>query len=326
MKLSHRRQFLHLAAGAAALPAASRIALAQSYPTRPVRIIVGNPPGGGSDISARLIGQWLTERLGQPFIVENRPGGGGTIGTEAVVKAPPDGYTLLLVQMNDIINTTLFEKLNFDFIRDIAAVASIDRAPSVMEVHPSVPVTNVTEFIAYAKTNPGKINLAAGGKGSTQHVDGEMFAKMAGIDMVPVFYRGASPALADLLAGQVHVMFDGMGSSLEHIRAGKLRALAVTTATRSDLLPDIPPVGDYLPNFEASNLHGIGAPRNTPAAIIERLNKETNAGLTDAKLKARLGDLGSAPLVLSRAEFGKLLLDETEKWGKVIRATNIKPE
>jgi tripartite-type tricarboxylate transporter receptor subunit TctC len=325
MKLP-RRQFLYLTAGAATLPVVSRRASAQTYPTRPVRIIVGAPPGGGSDISARLIGQWLTERLGQPFIVENRPGGGGTIGTEAVVKAPPDGYTLLLVQMNDVINTTLVEKLNFDFIRDVAAVASIDRVPGVLEVHPSVPTESITDFIAYAKAHPGKINLAAGFKESTQHINGEMFKKMAGIDMVPVFYRGATPALADLLAGQVHVMFDGMGSSLEHIRAGKLRALAVTTATRSDLLPDIPTVGDYLPGFEASKLHGIGAPRNTPTAIIERLNKEINAGLADAKLKARLGDLGSAPLVLFRVEFGKLLADETEKWGKVIRAANIKAE
>jgi tripartite-type tricarboxylate transporter receptor subunit TctC len=325
MKLS-RRQFLHLAAGAATLPVVSRGASAQTYPTRSVRIIVGAPPGGGSDISARLIGQWLTERLGQPFIVENRPGGGGTISTEAVVKAPPDGYTLLLVQMNDIINTTLVEKLNFDFIRDIAAVASIDRVPGVMEVHPSVPAESVTDFIAYAKAHPGKINLAAGFKGSTQHINGEIFKKMTGIDMVPVFYRGATPALADLLAGQVHVMFDGMGSSLEHIRAGKLRALAVTTATRSDLLPDIPTVGDYLSGFEASNLHGIGAPRNTPPAIIETLNKEINAGLADTKLKARLSDLGAAPLVLSRAEFAKLLADETDKWGKAIRAANIKPE
>ena len=324
MNRPHRRQFLHFAASAAFLSIASRPSMAQSYPTRPVRIIVGAPPGGGSDISARLIGQWLTERLGQPFIVENRPGGGGTISTEAVVKALPDGYTLLLVQMNDIINTTLVERLNFDFIRDIAAVASIDRIPGVMEVHPSVPAESVTDFIAYARAHPGKINLAAGFKGSAQHINGEMFKKMAGIDMVPIFYRGAAPALADLLAGQVHVMFDGMGSSLEHIRAGKLRALAVTTASRSDLLPDIPTVGDYLPGFEASNLHGIGAPRNTPAAIIERLNNEINAGLADATLKARLGDLGAAPLVLSRAEFAELLANETEKWGKAIRAANIK--
>ena len=325
MNRLHRRQFFYFGAGAA-VSIASRPSMSQSYPTRPMRIIVGAPPGGGSDISARLIGQWLTERLGQPVIVENRPGGGGTISTEAVVKALPDGYTLLLVQMNDIINTTLVARLNFDFIRDIAAVASIDRVPGVMEVHPSVPAESVTDFIAYARAHPGKINLAAGFKGSAQHINGEMFKKMAGIDMVPIFYRGAAPALADLLAGQVHVMFDGMGSSLEHIRAGKLRALAVTTATRSELLPDIPTVGDYFPGFEASNLHGIGAPRNTPAAIIETLNNEINAGLADAKLKARLFDLGAAPLVLSAAEFGKLLANETEKWGKVIRAANIKAE
>jgi len=326
MKLSHRRQFLHLAAGAAVLPALSRVARAQAYPSRPVRIVVGFPPGGPTDILARLMGQWLSERLGQQFIVDNRPGAGGNIGVEAVVRAHPDGYTLLQVSVVNAINATLYEKQTFNFIRDVVPVASISRVPTVMEVNQSVPARTVSEFIAYAKANPGKLNMASSGIGTSQHVFGELFKTMAGIDMVHVPYRGSAPAITDLLSGQVQVMFDTMASSIEHIRAGKLRALAVTTATRLDVLPDIPTVSDFVPGYEASGWNGMAAPKNTPAEIIDKLNKEINAGLADSKIKARLADLGGAPIPMTPADFGKLIADETEKWGKVIRAANIKPE
>jgi tripartite-type tricarboxylate transporter receptor subunit TctC len=325
MKLP-RRNFLHLATGAAALPAASRIAWAQAYPTRPVRIVVGFPPGGGADITARLIGQWLSERLGQPFIIENRPGAGSNIATEAVVRAPADGYTLLLVGAFNAVNATLYDKLNFNFIRDVAPVATLYYAPNVMAVHPSFPAKTILEFIAYSKSNPGKVNMGSGTTGATMHMSGELFKIMAGIDMVPVPYRGAGPALTDLLAGQVQVSFPTMPASIEHIRTGKLRALAVTTAKRSDALPDIPTVGEFLPGYEASNWYGVGTPKNTPAEIIDKLNTEINAGLANPKMKARLADFGGTPLVGSPADFGKLIADETEKWGKVIRAANIKPE
>jgi tripartite-type tricarboxylate transporter receptor subunit TctC len=320
----YRRQFLHLAAGAAAFPAASRFAWAQAYPTRPVRIIVGFPPGGSSDITARLIGQWLSERLGQPFVIENRPGAGTNIGTEAVVRAPGDGYTLLLVSQANAVNATLYDKLNYNFIRDIGPVASISREPNVMLVNPSFPARTVPEFIANAKANPGKINFASGGNGSPSHVSGELFKMMAGLNMTHVPYRGAPPALTDLLGGQVQVMVATMSASIEYIRAGKLRALAVTTATRSEALPDLPTVGDFVPGYEASFWGGVGAPKNAPAEIIDKLNKEINAALADPKFKARLSDQGSTVLAGSPADFGKLIADETEKWGKVIRAANIK--
>jgi tripartite-type tricarboxylate transporter receptor subunit TctC len=326
MKLPHRRHFLHLAAGATALPVISRFAWAQTYPTQPVRIIVGFGPGGAPDILARLIGQWLSERLGQPFVVENRPGGGGNVGTELVVRAPPDGYTLLLVSLTNIVNATLYDNLNFNFIRDIAPVASISREPLGMEVNPSFPANTVPEFIAYAKANPGKINMASPGIGTTPHMAGELFMFMTGVKMVHVPYRSSAPALTDLLGGQVQMMFSPLPSSIEYVRAGKLRALAVTTATRSAALPDIPTVGDFVPGYEAATFFGIGAPKNTPAEIVERLNKEINAGLTDPNLKARLTDLGSVPTPVTPAELGKFIADETEKWGKVIRAANIKPE
>jgi tripartite-type tricarboxylate transporter receptor subunit TctC len=312
--------------GAAALPAISRVARAQAYPTRPVRIIVPFAAAGAFDIMARLIGQWLSERLGQPFVIENRPGAGTNIGTETVVKAPPDGYTLLLAGTPNAINATLYEKLNFNFIRDIASVAGISRAPLVMAVHPSVPAKTVPEFIAYAKANPGKISMASAGIGAPSHVSGELFKMMAGVNVVHVPYRGAGPALGDLLAGQVQVGFPSMPSSIEYVRAGKLRALAVTSATRSDALPDIPTVGEFLPGYEASASYGIGAPKGTPVEIVDKLNKEINAGLANPKIKARLADLGGEVLALSPADFAKLIADETEKWGKVIRAANIKAE
>jgi tripartite-type tricarboxylate transporter receptor subunit TctC len=325
MELS-RRRVLHLAAGAVALPAVSRVAWAQTYPTRPVRIVVGFPPGGGADITARLIGQWLSERLGQPFIIENRPGAGSNIATEAVVRAPADGYTLLLVGSFNAVNATLYDKLNFNFIRDVAPVATLYYVPNVMAVHPSFPAKTILEFIAYSKSNPGRVNMGSGTTGAAMHMSGELFKIMAGIDMVHVSYRGAGPALTDLLAGQVQVSFPTMPASIEHIRTGKLRALAVTTAKRSDALPDIPTVGEFLPGYEASNWYGVGIPKNTPAEIIDTLNKEINAGLADPKMKARLADFGGTPLVGSPADFGKLIADDTEKWGKVIRAANIKPE
>ena len=325
MKLP-RRKFLHLAAGAAVLPALSRIARAQAYPARPVRIVVAFPAGGSSDVVARLMGQWLSERLGQAFIIENRPGAGTNIGTEVVVRAAPDGYTLLLAVTPNAIAATLYEKLNFDFIRDIAPVASILRAPNVMVVNPSLPAKTVPEFIAYAKANPGKINMASAGMGSANHVFGELFTIMAGIDLVHVPYRGEAPALTGLLGGQVQVMFPTVTASIQYIQAGKLRPLAVTTADRSDLLPDIPIVGDVLTGYEASTWYGICAPRNTPAEIIDKLNRATNAALADPKTKAQLADIGGAVLAGSPADFGKLIADDTEKWGKVIRTANIKPE
>jgi tripartite-type tricarboxylate transporter receptor subunit TctC len=324
MKLP-RRTFLHLAAGAAALPAVSRVARAQAYPTRPVRIVVGFTPGGANDIVARLIGEWLSERLGQPFLIENRPGAAGNIAAEAVVRAPPDGYSLLFAGTPNTVNATLYDKLNFNFVKDIVAVASLIRTFYVMEVNPSVPVKTVPEFIAYAKANPGKINMASSGIGGGHHLAGELFKMMTGAQMVHVPYRGAAPALTDLMAGQVQVMFDNMVSSIEFIRSGKLRALAVTTATRSVVLPDIPTVGDFVSGYEASGHQGIGAPRNTPIDIIDKLNKEINAGLVDPKLKARLADLGGTVLVGSPADYAKLIASEVEKWGKVVRAGNIKP-
>ena len=323
MKLP-RRTFLHLAASAAALPAVSRIARAQAYPTRPVRIIVGFPPAGGADIIARLTGQRLAERLGQQFIIENRPGAASNIATEAVVRAPADGYTLLLVTIPNVINATLYDKLNYNFIRDIAPVASIDRVPNVMEVHPSVPTRTVPEFIAYAKANPAKINMASGGNGTSQHVAGELFKMMTGVNLVHVPYRGAGPALVDLLAGQVQIMFDTVSGSIGHITAGKLRPLGVTTAERSEALPDIPTVGDFVPGYEASTFHGMGAPRNTPPEIIDKLNKEINAGLADPRMKARLADLGGTVFASSPAEFATFIAEYTEKWAKVIKFAGAK--
>jgi tripartite-type tricarboxylate transporter receptor subunit TctC len=325
MKLP-RRQFLHLAAGAAALPAVSRIAWAQAYPTRPVRLIAPVAPAGAGDILARLMGQWLSERLGQPFIIENRPGGGNNIGTEAVVRAPADGYTLLLAGTPNTVNVTLYEKLNFNFIRDIAPVAGVIRGSFVMVVNPSVPAKSVPEFIAYAKANPRKLNMASAGNGTASHVAGELFKMMAGVDMVHVPYRGGGPALNELLGGQVQVMFPTTVSSIGYIRSGRLRALAVTAATRSDALPDIPTVGEFLLDYEASNWFGVGAPKATPAEIVEKLNKEINAGLADRKLNARLADLGGDVLALSPADFGKFIADETEKWAKVIKFAGVKAE
>jgi tripartite-type tricarboxylate transporter receptor subunit TctC len=321
-----RRKFLHLAAGAAALPAVSRMAWAQAYPSRPVRIIVPVGPAGVTDIIARLMGQWLSERLGQPFVIENRPGAGNSIGTEAVVRAPADGYTLLLVGAPNAINTSLYDKLNFDFVRDIAPVASIVRVANVLLVNLSVPAKTGPELIAYTKANPGKINMASVGNGSTPHVTGELFKMMAGVDMVHVPYRSAGAALTDLITGQVQVYFATTASSIEHIRAGRLRALAVTSATRSDFLPDVPTVSDFLPGFEASFWGGVGAPRNTPAEVINKLNREINAGLADPKLQARLAELGGVPLGGSSADFAKLIAEETEKWAKVVKFAGIKPE
>jgi tripartite-type tricarboxylate transporter receptor subunit TctC len=326
MKLPHRRQFLHLTAGVVALPAVSRIARAEGYPARPVHIISGFAAGAGGDTIARLMGQFLSERLGQQFIIENRTGAGGNIATEAVVKAPPDGYTLLLVTVANVVNTTLYERLSFNFVRDIRAVASVDRVPNVMVVHPSFPAQTVPTFIAHAKANPGKINMASAGNGTSQHVAGEQFKMMAGIDLLHVPYRGGAPALTDLIGGQVQVMFDTMQSSIQYIRAGKLRPLAVTTATRSEALPDIPRVGDYLPGYEASSFHGIGAPKNTPTEVVDKLNKEINAVLADPRMEARLADLGGTVLGGSPADFEKLIAEETEKWGKVVKFAGIKAE
>jgi len=325
MKLS-RRRFLQLAAGAAALPAVSSVARAQTYPTRLVRVIVPYPPGGPHDILARLMGQWLSERLGQPFVIDNRPGASSNIGTEVVVKAFPDGYTLLLVSTVGAINATLYEKLNFNFIRDIAPIATIIRQPQVMLVNPSFPAKTVPEFIAYAKANPGKINMASPGSGTTPHVAGELFKMMAGIDMVHVPYRGGAPALTDLLGGQVQVTFIGSVASIDYIRTGKLRPLAVTTSKRLEVLPDIPTVADFVPGYEASSWFGVGAPRSTPAEIIDKLNREINAALVDPKMKARLADLGGMVFAGSPAAFGKLVAAETEKWAKVIRFSGAKPD
>jgi tripartite-type tricarboxylate transporter receptor subunit TctC len=325
MKLP-RRKFLHLASGAVALPALSRIASAQTYPARPVRIVVGFPAGGGSDITARLMGQRLSERLGQPFVVENRPGAATNIATEAVVRAPSDGYTLPLFGSSSAINATFYDKLPFNLIRDIAPVAGINRVPYVIVVNPSVPAKSVPEFVTYAKANPGKINMASSGNGSVQHVSGELFKMMTGISMVHVPYRGAAPALTDLISGQVQVMFDAVSSSIEHIRAGKLRALAMTTATRSDALPNLPTVSDFVPGYETSSWSGIGAPKKTPMEIIDKLNEEINAALADPKIKARLDELGSVPMPMSPANFGGLIAESVEKWGKVISMANIKLE
>ena len=325
MKLP-RRKFLHLTASVAALPAVSRLAWAQTYPTRPVRIVVGFGSGSAFDILARLIGQWLSDRLGQPFVIENRGGAGGTLGTEAVVRAPPDGYTLLLCGSPDAINVTLYDKLNFNFIRDIAPIAGIARGPNVLVVHPSFPAKTVPEFITHAKANAGKVDFASAGIGSVSHMAGEQFKAMAGVNLVHVPYRGLAPALTDLLGAQVQVIFSTMPPAIEYVRAGRLRALAVTSATRSEALPDLPTIADFLPGYEASLMTGLGAPRNTRTEIVERLSKEINAALVDPGMKSRLADLGNVPASMTTADFGKLLAEETEKWGKVIRAANIKPE
>jgi tripartite-type tricarboxylate transporter receptor subunit TctC len=326
MKILHRRQFLHLATGAAVLPVTSRMASAQAYPTRPVRIVVGFAAGGQADILARLIGQWLSQRLGQQFVIDNKTGAGGNIGAEMVVRSPPNGYTLLLAGTTNTVNETLYEKLNFDFIRDIAPVASIAREPNVVTVNPSVPVKTVPELIAYAKAYPGKLNMALAGVGTPAHVSGELFKMMTSISMTHVPYRGGPPALTDLIGGQVQVMFVAISAAIEYIRAGKLRPLAVTSASRSDALPDIPAVDEFVPGFEASTMGGIGVPKDTPVEIISKLNKEINAGLDNPIINARLADRGSTALPGSPGDFAKLLAQETEKWGKVIRAANIKPE
>ena len=325
MKLP-RREFLRLSATAIALPAAVHLARAETYPARPVHVIVGFAAGGPNDISARLIAQWLSERLGQQFVVENRPGAGGNVATELVVRAPADGYTLLLVPAPAAINATLYDNLNFNFIHDIAPVAGILRVPEVMVVNPAVPANTVPEFIAYAKANPGKINMASAGNGTVPHVAGELFKFMTGVDLVRVGYRGGGPALVDLMGGQVQVMFEPTLSTIGYIRAGKLRALAVTSATRSAALPDVPTVGEFVPGYEATAWFGIGAPRNTPSEIVDKLNGEINAGLVDPKIKERLADLGGEPMPMSPADFAKFIADETEKWGKVVRAAGIKAE
>jgi tripartite-type tricarboxylate transporter receptor subunit TctC len=326
MKLPHRRQVLHLVAGAAALPAISRIARAQTYPSRPVRIIVAFPAGGPQDITARIIAQWLSERLGQQFLVESRPGAGGTLGAESVVNSPPDGYTLLLCGPPNTIGVTLYDKLKWNFVRDVAPVAAISRVPLVVDVNPGVPIRSVPELIAYAKANPGKINFASAGIGTPQHVAGELFKMMTGVVMQHVPYRGSAPALTDLLGGQIQLMIETTPASLDHIRAGRLRGLAVTTLTRAEALPDLPTVADFVPEYEAISWYGIAAPKSTPAEIVDKLNKEINAGLADPKIKQRLADLGGTVLPGSPADFGKFIADETEKWAKVIRAANIKAE
>ena len=321
-----RRQFLHLAAGTSALPVVSRIARAQAYPSRAVRIIVAVPAGGPIDLAARLIGQWLSERLGQPFVVENRPGAGNNIGTEAVARAPADGYTLLVTAAAAAINATLFDKLGYNFLRDFAPIASINHIPLILVVHPSFPAATVSELIAYAKANPGKVNMATPGLATAPDLAGELFKMMTGVDIVVVRYRGSPAALTDLIGGQVQAVFDAVPTSIEHVRTGNVRGLAVTGSTRLDALPDLPTVADSVPGYEASSLYGIGAPRNTPAEVIDRLNKEVNAALADPKLKARLADLGGTPFGGSSAEFGKLMADETEKWGKVVKFAGIKPQ
>src|SRR5215813_4590480 len=325
MKLP-RRQFLHLAAGAAALPAVAGIARAQSYPSRPVRIVVGFAPGGPNDINARLIGQWLSERLGQQFIIDNRPGASGNIAMESVVRSPPDGYTLVMVATSSAVNATLFENLPFNFLRDIAPVGTISRNVLVMEVHPSVPAATGLDLIAYAKANPNKLNMASPGSGTGPHMASELFKLMTGVRMTHVPYRGSGPMLNDLLSGQVQFAFDAIASSMGHIRAGRLRALGVGNATRVEALPDVPAVAEFVPGYEASGTMGLGVPRNTPVEIIDKLNREINAGLADPRIRARIADLGSTPLALSPDEYGKLLAEETEKWAKIIRAANIKPE
>ena len=319
-----RRNFMRLAGATALAPAFSRLAGAQDYPTRPVRLIVGFPPGGGTDVAARLVGQWLSERLGQPVVIENRPGAGSNIATEAVVHAAADGHTLLLVSTAHAINATLYERLNYNFLRDIAPVAGFMRVPNVMEINPSLSVKSVPEFIAYARANPGKINMASGGNGTSQHLSGELFKMMTGLDIVHVPYRGAAPALTDLIGGQVQAMFGDMPSSIEFIKTGKLRALAVTTVTRSEALPDLPSVSDFVPGYESSAWYGVGAPKNTPVEIVERLSKEINAALADPRMKARLNSLGGTVLDVSPSEFGTLIADETQKWAKVVKFSGAK--
>jgi tripartite-type tricarboxylate transporter receptor subunit TctC len=321
-----RRRFAILTGAAAAPLAAVRIARSQGYPARPVRLIVGFPAGGAADITARLIGQWLSERLGQPIVIENRPGAGTNIGTEAVVKAAPDGYTLLLISAANTINATLYERLNFNFIRDIAPVAGLIRGPLVMEVHPSVPARTVPEFIAYAKARPGMINMGSAGNGTPGHMSGELFRMMTGLDLVHVPYRGGAPALTDLLAGQVQVMFDNLPTSIEYIRAGKLQALAVTTAARSDMLPDLPTVSEFVPGYEVSSWFGIGAPASTPADIVEKLSADISTVLADPRLRTRILDLSSVPLPMSPRELSTLIVAETEKWAKVIKFSGAKAE
>jgi tripartite-type tricarboxylate transporter receptor subunit TctC len=321
-----RREFLHLAAGAAALLALPAAAGAQSYPSRPVHLIVGVAAGGPNDTVARIMGQWLSERLGQQFVVENRTGAGGNIGTEAVVRSPPDGYTLMLETSANAVNVTLYDKSSFNFLTDMVPVAAIMRVPNVMVVNPAVPAKTVAEFIAFAKANPGKINMATAGNGTTPHMSGELFKEMAGVDLVTVAYRGGAPALIDLIGGQTQVMFEPTISTVSYVKAGKLRALAVTSMTRSDLLPDIPTVADTVPGYEVSQWYGIGAPKNTPPEVIAKLNSEINTALADPKLKARLAEMGGITMPMTPAEYGKLIADETEKWGKVVRAANIKPE
>ena len=319
-----RRRFLQLAA--ATLPAVSHSAWAQAWPSRPLRLVVGFPAGGTTDIAARLIGQWLSDRLGQPVVIENRPGAGANLAAETVVRAPPDGYTLLAATSSNVINTTFYQKLSFNFLRDIAMVAGVTRSPLVLEVHPSLPVKSVPELIAHAKANPGKIALASFGTGTTSHVAGELFKMTAGVDMLHVPYRGSAPLVTDLLSGLVQAAFDNLPASIEHIRAGKLRALAVGTAERSPALPDVPTVAEFLPGFEASAWVAVGAPKATPAEIVERLNREINAGLADPRIKARLAELGGTVFVGTPADFDRLVAEQTEKWGKVIRAANIKAE
>jgi tripartite-type tricarboxylate transporter receptor subunit TctC len=325
MKLP-RRRFLRLAVGAVAMPAVARVASAQAYPSRPVRIVVGFAAGGSSDIGARLIGQWLQERLGQPFVIENRAGAATNIATETVVHAAPDGYTLLMIGPSSTINATLYDNLNFVFLRDIAPVASTFRQPQIILANPSLPAKTVPELIAYAKANPGKITMASAGTGSSGHLAGELFKMMAGVNILHVPYRGAGPALTDLLGGQVLTAVTGTSGSIEQVRTGRLRALAVTTTARAPALPDVPTVSEFLPGFDAADVLGLGAPRNTPAEIVDKLNKEINAALADPKIQARFADLGGTPLALTPAQYGKILADETEKWGKVIRSANIKSE
>ena len=325
MKL-HRRTFLQLTAAGVAAPAFAHLALAEDYPTRPVRIVAGFAAGGGVDITARLIGQWLNERLGQSFVVENRTGAGGNIGTEAVVTAAPDGYTLLLATVPNAVNASLYNNLKFNFIRDIAPVAGIIRVPMFVMVHPSVPAKTVPELIAYAKANPGKVNMASAGNGSAPHMAGELFKMMAGVNLVHVPYRGQGPALTDLLGGEVQVLFATAPGTTDYVTTGKLRALAVTTATRAQVLPEVPPVGDFVPGYETSQWYGMCAPGKTPAEIIGKLNKEINAAIADAGMKARLAAIGGEPLPGTPAEFGKLISDETEKWAKVVQAAGLKPE
>src|SRR5262245_50754801 len=321
-----RRQLLHLVAGVLALPGLPRIAAAQTYPTRPVRVIVGWPPGGTTDIATRLIAQWLSERLGQPFVVENRPGAASNVAAEAVGRAPADGYTLLAVTATNTVNATLYDKLSFNFVRDIATIAGILRSPLVLEVHSAVPVNAVPEFIAYVTANAGKVSLASFGVGTTSHVAGELFKMMTGLSMMHIPYRGSAPMVADLVGGQVPAAFDNLPASIEFIRAGRLRPLAVTTVTRSETLLDIPAMSDFLPGFEASAWNAVGVPVGTPAEIVDKLNKEINTGLADPRIRTRIADLGATVLAGSPAEVGKLIAAETEKWGKVIRAANIKPE